>query len=93
MWFRLKPQNLFSILATHPALATAGYHFTPLLSVPCSAARTDGLTVLPSLCLPGLAATDSESQFSSHGSMRLSDSGSADDVEEYEIRGKRQWLC
>lgn len=33
-----------------------------------------------------LAATDSESQFSSHGSMRLSDSGSADDVEEYEIR-------
>ncbi|NXI71198.1 RUBIC protein, partial [Anseranas semipalmata] len=33
-----------------------------------------------------LVATDSESQFSSHGSMRLSDSGSAEDVEEYEIR-------
>ncbi|NWU68504.1 RUBIC protein, partial [Pterocles burchelli] len=33
-----------------------------------------------------LVATDSGSQFSSHGSMRLSDSGSADDVEEYEIR-------
>ncbi|NWR19624.1 RUBIC protein, partial [Emberiza fucata] len=31
-------------------------------------------------------ATDSGSQFSSHGSMRLSDSGSAEDVEEYEIR-------
>uniref|UniRef100_A0A8C6ZF02 Rubicon autophagy regulator n=1 Tax=Nothoprocta perdicaria TaxID=30464 RepID=A0A8C6ZF02_NOTPE len=29
-----------------------------------------------------LVATDSESQFSSHGSMRLSDSGSAEDVEE-----------
>ncbi|RMC02062.1 hypothetical protein DUI87_21224 [Hirundo rustica rustica] len=34
----------------------------------------------------GLLATDSGSQFSSHGSMRLSDSGSAEDVEEYEIR-------
>ncbi|XP_063196068.1 run domain Beclin-1-interacting and cysteine-rich domain-containing protein isoform X4 [Chroicocephalus ridibundus] len=34
----------------------------------------------------GLVATDSGSQFSSHGSMRLSDSGSAEDVEEYEIR-------
>ncbi|NXL08149.1 RUBIC protein, partial [Mesembrinibis cayennensis] len=33
-----------------------------------------------------LAVTDSGSQFSSHGSMRLSDSGSAEDVEEYEIR-------
>ncbi|NWV78446.1 RUBIC protein, partial [Dasyornis broadbenti] len=33
-----------------------------------------------------LMATDNESQFSSHGSMRLSDSGSAEDVEEYEIR-------
>ncbi|XP_014727141.1 PREDICTED: run domain Beclin-1 interacting and cysteine-rich containing protein isoform X4 [Sturnus vulgaris] len=33
-----------------------------------------------------LMATDSGSQFSSHGSMRLSDSGSAEDVEEYEIR-------
>ncbi|XP_054241915.1 run domain Beclin-1-interacting and cysteine-rich domain-containing protein [Indicator indicator] len=33
-----------------------------------------------------LVATDSESQFSSHGSMWLSDSGSAEDVEEYEIR-------
>ncbi|XP_065604189.1 run domain Beclin-1-interacting and cysteine-rich domain-containing protein isoform X2 [Cyrtonyx montezumae] len=33
-----------------------------------------------------LVVTDSESQFSSHGSMRLSDSGSAEDVEEYEIR-------
>nr|XP_013814951.1 PREDICTED: run domain Beclin-1 interacting and cysteine-rich containing protein isoform X2 [Apteryx mantelli mantelli] len=33
-----------------------------------------------------LVATDSESQFSSHGSMRLSDSGSAEDVEEYEIQ-------
>ncbi|NXQ71960.1 RUBIC protein, partial [Quiscalus mexicanus] len=33
-----------------------------------------------------LVATDSGSQFSSHGSMRLSDSGSAEDVEEYEIR-------
>ncbi|NXO21762.1 RUBIC protein, partial [Cisticola juncidis] len=33
-----------------------------------------------------LLATDSGSQFSSHGSMRLSDSGSAEDVEEYEIR-------
>lgn len=76
----------------HPSLVTAGYHFTPLLSVPRSAARTDGLAVLPSLYLPGLVATDSESQFSSHGSTRLSDSGSAEDVEEYEIRGKRQWL-
>lgn len=33
-------------------------------------------------------ATDSESQFSSRDSMWLSDSGSAEDVEEYEIRGK-----
>ncbi|NXJ73611.1 RUBIC protein, partial [Trogon melanurus] len=33
-----------------------------------------------------LLATDSGSQFSSHGSMRLSDSGSVEDVEEYEIR-------
>ncbi|NXJ15169.1 RUBIC protein, partial [Odontophorus gujanensis] len=33
-----------------------------------------------------LMVTDSESQFSSHGSMHLSDSGSAEDVEEYEIR-------
>ncbi|NXV19868.1 RUBIC protein, partial [Cepphus grylle] len=33
-----------------------------------------------------LVATDSGSQFSSHDSMRLSDSGSAEDVEEYEIR-------
>ncbi|NXL96298.1 RUBIC protein, partial [Alectura lathami] len=33
-----------------------------------------------------LVATDSESQFSSHGSMHLSDSGSAEDVEEYEIQ-------
>ncbi|NXY78829.1 RUBIC protein, partial [Glareola pratincola] len=33
-----------------------------------------------------LVATDSGSQFSSHGSMRLSDSGSTEDVEEYEIR-------
>ncbi|NWY50361.1 RUBIC protein, partial [Chionis minor] len=33
-----------------------------------------------------LVATDSGSQFSCHGSMRLSDSGSAEDVEEYEIR-------
>ncbi|NXB35004.1 RUBIC protein, partial [Eulacestoma nigropectus] len=33
-----------------------------------------------------LLATDSGSQFSSHGSVRLSDSGSAEDVEEYEIR-------
>ncbi|NXA24983.1 RUBIC protein, partial [Ibidorhyncha struthersii] len=33
-----------------------------------------------------LVATDSGSQFSSHGSMWLSDSGSAEDVEEYEIR-------
>ncbi|KFP63073.1 Run domain Beclin-1 interacting and cysteine-rich containing protein, partial [Cariama cristata] len=33
-----------------------------------------------------LVATDSGSQFSSHGSMQLSDSGSAEDVEEYEIR-------
>ncbi|NXU55708.1 RUBIC protein, partial [Turnix velox] len=33
-----------------------------------------------------VVATDSESQFSSHGSMRFSDSGSAEDVEEYEIR-------
>ncbi|NWX91273.1 RUBIC protein, partial [Nothoprocta ornata] len=33
-----------------------------------------------------LVATDSESQFSSHSSMRLSDSGSAEDVEEYEIQ-------
>ncbi|XP_030349562.1 run domain Beclin-1-interacting and cysteine-rich domain-containing protein isoform X5 [Strigops habroptila] len=33
-----------------------------------------------------LVATDSGSQFSSRGSMRLSDSGSAEDVEEYEIR-------
>ncbi|NXJ33893.1 RUBIC protein, partial [Ciconia maguari] len=34
----------------------------------------------------GLVATDSGSQFSSHFSMQLSDSGSAEDVEEYEIR-------
>ncbi|XP_051482748.1 run domain Beclin-1-interacting and cysteine-rich domain-containing protein isoform X4 [Apus apus] len=34
----------------------------------------------------GLVVTDSGSQFSSHGSMRLSDSGSAEDVEEYEIQ-------
>ncbi|NXQ79837.1 RUBIC protein, partial [Nyctibius grandis] len=33
-----------------------------------------------------LVATDSGSQFSSHGSMRFSDSGSAEDVEEYEIQ-------
>ncbi|NXT67205.1 RUBIC protein, partial [Chaetops frenatus] len=33
-----------------------------------------------------LVATDSGSQFSSHGSMRFSDSGSVEDVEEYEIR-------
>ncbi|KFR00583.1 Run domain Beclin-1 interacting and cysteine-rich containing protein, partial [Nipponia nippon] len=33
-----------------------------------------------------LVATDSGSQFSSHGSMWLSDSGSAEDVEEYEIQ-------
>ncbi|NWW24350.1 RUBIC protein, partial [Falcunculus frontatus] len=33
-----------------------------------------------------LVATDSGSQFSSHGSMWLSDSGSVEDVEEYEIR-------
>ncbi|KFV57897.1 Run domain Beclin-1 interacting and cysteine-rich containing protein, partial [Tyto alba] len=33
-----------------------------------------------------LVVTDSGSQFSSHGSMRLSDSGSVEDVEEYEIR-------
>ncbi|XP_059678404.1 run domain Beclin-1-interacting and cysteine-rich domain-containing protein isoform X3 [Gavia stellata] len=33
-----------------------------------------------------LVVTDSGSQFSSHGSMRLSDSGSAEDVEEYEIQ-------
>ncbi|KAM7160855.1 run domain Beclin-1-interacting and cysteine-rich domain-containing protein isoform 2-T2 [Macrochelys suwanniensis] len=33
-----------------------------------------------------LLATDSESQFSSRDSMWLSDSGSAEDVEEYEIR-------
>ncbi|NXP51080.1 RUBIC protein, partial [Heliornis fulica] len=33
-----------------------------------------------------LMATDSGSQFSSRGSMRFSDSGSAEDVEEYEIR-------
>ncbi|NXE39611.1 RUBIC protein, partial [Ptilorrhoa leucosticta] len=39
-----------------------------------------------------LVATDSGSQFSSHGSVRLSDSGSAEDVEEYEIRGRRKWL-
>lgn len=52
-------------------------------------ASTDGLAVLPFLCLPGLVATDSESQFSSRGSMRLSDSGSAEDVEEYEIQGER----
>ncbi|KAM9184332.1 run domain Beclin-1-interacting and cysteine-rich domain-containing protein isoform 1-T1 [Mergus octosetaceus] len=36
--------------------------------------------------LDSLVATDSESQFSSRGSMRLSDSGSAEDVEEYEIQ-------
>ncbi|NWQ94955.1 RUBIC protein, partial [Burhinus bistriatus] len=33
-----------------------------------------------------LVATDSGSQFSSHGSMWLSDSGSTEDVEEYEIQ-------
>ncbi|NXX82798.1 RUBIC protein, partial [Urocolius indicus] len=33
-----------------------------------------------------VVVTDSGSQFSSHGSLRLSDSGSAEDVEEYEIR-------
>ncbi|KAM9126682.1 run domain Beclin-1-interacting and cysteine-rich domain-containing protein isoform 1-T1 [Pangshura tecta] len=37
-------------------------------------------------------ATDSESQFSSRDSMWLSDSGSAEDVEEYEIRGRQQAL-
>ncbi|XP_069473628.1 run domain Beclin-1-interacting and cysteine-rich domain-containing protein isoform X3 [Ambystoma mexicanum] len=34
----------------------------------------------------GCVATDSGSQFSSRDSMRVSDSGSADDVEEYEIK-------
>lgn len=42
--------------------------------------------------LPGFMATDSGSQFSSRDSMRLSDSGSAEEVEEYEIQGKRGWL-
>uniref|UniRef100_A0A452H6S5 Rubicon Homology domain-containing protein n=1 Tax=Gopherus agassizii TaxID=38772 RepID=A0A452H6S5_9SAUR len=42
--------------------------------------------VLPAYREVGFVATDSESQFSSRDSMWLSDSGSAEDVEEYEIR-------
>uniref|UniRef100_A0A8C0IM85 Rubicon autophagy regulator n=1 Tax=Chelonoidis abingdonii TaxID=106734 RepID=A0A8C0IM85_CHEAB len=42
--------------------------------------------VFPAYREVGFVATDSESQFSSRDSMWLSDSGSAEDVEEYEIR-------
>uniref|UniRef100_A0A8D2IQZ3 Rubicon autophagy regulator n=1 Tax=Varanus komodoensis TaxID=61221 RepID=A0A8D2IQZ3_VARKO len=38
----------------------------------------------------GLMATDSGSHFSSRDSTRLSDSGSAEDVDEYELRGKAE---
>uniref|UniRef100_A0A8C0GE20 Rubicon autophagy regulator n=1 Tax=Chelonoidis abingdonii TaxID=106734 RepID=A0A8C0GE20_CHEAB len=48
--------------------------------------------VFPAYREVGFVATDSESQFSSRDSMWLSDSGSAEDVEEYEIRGKRRQL-
>ncbi|NXG25786.1 RUBIC protein, partial [Grallaria varia] len=48
--------------------------------------RTSRFPACQELGSDSLVATDSGSQFSSHGSMRLSDSGSAEDVEEYEIR-------
>ncbi|NXG10315.1 RUBIC protein, partial [Sakesphorus luctuosus] len=48
--------------------------------------RTSRFPTCQEMGLDSLLATDSGSQFSSHGSMRLSDSGSAEDVEEYEIR-------
>uniref|UniRef100_A0A7M4F0M3 Rubicon autophagy regulator n=1 Tax=Crocodylus porosus TaxID=8502 RepID=A0A7M4F0M3_CROPO len=48
--------------------------------------------LLPGYREMGFMAADSGSQFSSHDSMRLSDSGSAEEVEEYEIQGKRGWL-
>uniref|UniRef100_A0A7M4F2R8 Rubicon autophagy regulator n=1 Tax=Crocodylus porosus TaxID=8502 RepID=A0A7M4F2R8_CROPO len=42
--------------------------------------------LLPGYREMGFMAADSGSQFSSHDSMRLSDSGSAEEVEEYEIQ-------
>ncbi|NWU12056.1 RUBIC protein, partial [Cephalopterus ornatus] len=48
--------------------------------------RTSRFPACQEMGSDSLLATDSGSQFSSHGSMRLSDSGSAEDVEEYEIR-------
>ncbi|XP_064522204.1 run domain Beclin-1-interacting and cysteine-rich domain-containing protein isoform X4 [Pseudopipra pipra] len=48
--------------------------------------RTSRFPACQEMGSDSLVATDSGSQFSSHGSMRLSDSGSAEDVEEYEIR-------
>ncbi|KAJ7421249.1 Run domain Beclin-1-interacting and cysteine-rich domain-containing protein [Pitangus sulphuratus] len=48
--------------------------------------RTSRFPTCQEMGSDSLVATDSGSQFSSHGSMRLSDSGSAEDVEEYEIR-------
>ncbi|NWU76787.1 RUBIC protein, partial [Onychorhynchus coronatus] len=48
--------------------------------------RTSRFPTCQEMGSDSLLATDSGSQFSSHGSMRLSDSGSAEDVEEYEIR-------
>ncbi|XP_071422057.1 run domain Beclin-1-interacting and cysteine-rich domain-containing protein isoform X2 [Pithys albifrons albifrons] len=48
--------------------------------------RTSRFPTCQEIGLDSLMAPDSGSQFSSHGSMRLSDSGSAEDVEEYEIR-------
>ncbi|NWR32247.1 RUBIC protein, partial [Tachuris rubrigastra] len=48
--------------------------------------RTSRFPACQEMGSESLVTTDSGSQFSSHGSMRLSDSGSAEDVEEYEIR-------
>ncbi|NXM04515.1 RUBIC protein, partial [Tyrannus savana] len=48
--------------------------------------RTSRFPTCQEMGSDSLVATDSGSQFSSHGSIRLSDSGSAEDVEEYEIR-------
>lgn len=39
--------------------------------------------------LTGFRVTSSSSQFSSRDSTQFSDSGSADDVDEFEIQGKR----
>lgn len=45
-----------------------------------------GVTVI--LTLTGFRVTSSSSQFSSRDSTQFSDSGSADDVDEFEIQGK-----